>query len=130
MDSEKTILYSACLMLEIAKVDNIITKDELNIIEEILSDFYKISNQKALDIINASYKELEESIDIFQYATFLNINLSYKDRLDLIKCIFEVGYADGKLHYLEYHYIKTISNLLKIEKEDIIKAKLEIKNYF
>ena len=47
MDSEKTILYSACLMVEIAKADNIITKDELNIIEEILLDFYKISNQKS-----------------------------------------------------------------------------------
>ena len=58
MDSEKTILYSACLMLEIAKADNVITKDELNIIEEILSDFYKISNQKAIDIINDTYKEL------------------------------------------------------------------------
>ena len=108
MDSDKTILYASCLMLEIAKADNKITKDELNIIQEILVDFFNISNEKSLEIINTSYKELEESIDIFKYANFLNNELCYNDKIDLIRCIFEVGYSDGKLYYLEQHYIKKI----------------------
>ena len=129
MESNKTILYSSCLMLEIAKADDKVTEDELNIIKEILIDFFNISNKKALEIINSSYKELEKSIDIFQYANFLNNELEYDDKLNLIKCIFEVGYSDGELHYLEHHYIKSMSNLLNIERDDIIKAKLETKKY-
>ena len=129
MDSEKTILYSSCLMSEIAKADNIITKDEINIIEEILIDFFQIDQKKASNIINQSYKELEKAVDMFQYSNFLNSSMDYTDKLDLIKCIFEVGYSDGELHYLEDHYIKTISNILNIERKDIIKAKLEIKKY-
>ena len=77
-----------------------------------------------------SLESLKEATDVFEYANFLNDNLEYKDKLDLVKCIFEVGYADGKLHYLEMHYIKTISNILNIEKEDVIKANLEIRKYF
>ena len=129
MDSEKTILYSSCLMLEIAKADNIITNDEINIIEEILVDFFEIDRKQAADIVNQSYKELDKSVDIFQYSNFLNSTLDYQDKLDLIRCIFEVGYSDGELHYLEHHYIKTISNILNIDRQDIIKAKLEIKKY-
>tara|TARA_Y100001970_G_C13438320_1_gene464464 strand:+ start:89 stop:442 length:354 start_codon:yes stop_codon:yes gene_type:complete len=116
-------------MLEIAKADNIITKDEINIIEEILIDFFQIDQKKASNIINQSYKELEKAVDMFQYSNFLNSSMDYTDKLDLIKCIFEVGYSDGELHYLEDHYIKTISNILNIERKDIIKAKLEIKKY-
>jgi len=127
MDSEKTILYASCLMLEIAKADNIITNNELNTIENILIDYFNISRKRALSIINDSYKELEKSIDIFKYANFLNSKLDYNDRLDLIRCIFEIGYSDGTLHYLELHYTKTISSLLNIEKNDVIKAKLENK---
>ena len=127
MDSEKTILYASCLMLDIAKADNKITNGEINIIKEILIDFFNISNKYALKIINKSYQELDKSIDIFKYANFLNNDLQYEDKLDLIKCIFEVGHSDGELHYLELHYIKTISNLLNIEKIDVIKAKLETK---
>ena len=127
MDSDKTILYTSCLMLEIAKADNKITKDELNIIQEILVDFFNISKERSLEMMNASYKELEKSIDIFKYANFLNSEICYNDKVDLIRCIFEVGYSDGKLHYLEHHYIKRMSDLLNIEKLDVIKAKLETK---
>ena len=129
MDSDKTILYACCLMLEIAKADNIITKDELNIIEDILLDFFKISNEEASLKIEESYRELDKSVDMFHFSNYLNNKLAYTDKIDLIKCIFEVGYADGELHYLEHHYIKTISNLLNIKKEDIIKANLEIRSY-
>ena len=129
MDSEKTILYSSCLMLEIAKADNIITNDEINVIEEILVDFFEIDRKQATDIVNQSYKELDKSVDMFQHSDFLNSTLDYQDKLDLIRCIFEVGYSDGELHYLEHHYIKTISNILNIDRQDLIKAKLEIKKY-
>ena len=116
-------------MLEIAKADNIITKDEINIIEEILIDFFEIDHQQASNVINQSYKELNQSVDMFQYSNFLNSTMDYQDKVDLIRCIFEVGYSDGELHYLENHYIKTISNMLNIERKDLIKAKLDIKKY-
>ena len=128
MDSKKTILYTSCLMLEIAKVDNKVTSEELIIIEEILADYFNISNKHASEIIRTSHKGLEDSIDIFKYANFLNHELDYKDKVDLIRCIFEVGYSDGNLHYLELHYIKTMSSLLNIEKNDVIRAKLDKKS--
>ena len=45
-------------MLEIAKADSIITNDEINVIEEILVDFFEIDRKQATDIVNQSYKEL------------------------------------------------------------------------
>ena len=128
MDSKKTILYASCLMLKIAKADYKVTSEELIIIKEILEDYFNISNEDASEIIRNSYKELKDSIDIFKYANFLNHELSYQDKVDLIRCIFEVGYSDGELHYLELHYIKTMSRLLNVEKDDLVKAKLEKKN--
>tara|TARA_B100001142_G_scaffold321074_2_gene367185 strand:+ start:2207 stop:2593 length:387 start_codon:yes stop_codon:yes gene_type:complete len=128
MDSKKIILYTSCLMLEIAKADNNVKNEELIIIEEILIDYFRISKKYASEILRASHKELENSIDIFKYANLLNHELDYEDKVDLIRCIFEVGYSDGKLHYLELHYIKIMSSLLNIEKDDVVKAKLEKKN--
>jgi len=128
MDSKKIILYASCLMLEIAKADNNVKNEELIIIEEILIDYFRISKKYASEIVVASHKELENSIDIFKYANLLNHELDYEDKVDLIRCIFEVGYSDGKLHYLELHYIKIMSSLLNIENDDVVKAKLEKKN--
>ena len=72
---------------------------------------------------------IEKSIDIYQFSKYLNLQLNYTDKLDLIKCVFEIGYVDGELHHLEYHYIKSIANLLNVERVDLIKAKKEIKRY-
>ena len=127
MDSEKTILYASCLMLDIAKADGKVTDNELSSLKEILIDFFDITNEHASEVINKSYIELDKSIDIFKYANFLNDEMDYNDKIDLIRCIFEVGYSDGNLHYLELHYIKTISSLLNIEKCDVVKAKLGAK---
>jgi len=129
METNKTTLYSSCLMLYIAKADETLDKEEVNIIKEILIDYFKINEENAENIIKLSLKDLERATDIFQYADFINKKLHYKDKLDLVKCIFEVGYADGELHYLELHYIKTIANLLNLERQDIIDANLEIKKY-
>ena len=128
MDSKKTILYASCLMLEIAKADDKVTSEELIIIEEILVDYFNISKKDASETIRNSYKELKDSIDMFKYANFLNHELNYQDKVDLIRCAFEVGYSDEKLHYLELNYIKTMSKLLNIENNDLVKAKIEKKN--
>ena len=130
METNKTTLYSSCLLLYIAKADEKLEKEEISIIKDILIDYFEINDSDALNIIKLSLESLKEATDVFEYANFINDNLEYADKLDLVKCIFEVGYADGKLHYLEMHYIKTISNILNIEKEDVIKANLEIKKYF
>ena len=127
MDSEKIILYASCLMLDIAKADGKVADIELSSLKEILIDFFNITNNYASEIIKNSYIDLDESVDMFKYANFLNDKMDYNDKVDLIRCIFEVGYSDGNLHYLELHYIKTISSLLNIEKNDVVIAKLETK---
>ena len=129
MDLDKTIIYSSCLLLIIAKADDKLLKEEISIIEEIISDFFQIDKQKTKKMIEESLIEIEKSIDIYQFSKYLNETLFYQDKLDLIKCIFEVGYIDGELHHLEYHYIKSISNLLNVEKKDMISVKREMKKY-
>ena len=128
-DSKKTILNACSLLIYISKADDIVKHDETAIIEEILMDFFSISQIEVKQIIKSGFQSVEESIDIFEFSNQLNKSFTYQDKLDFLKCIFEVGYIDGELHNLEYHYIKKISNLLFIERDDLIDVKLEFKNY-
>ena len=129
MDSNKTIIYSSCLLLIVAQADNKLLKEEISVIQEIISDFFQLDIESSKNIIEKSLFEIENAVDIYQFSKYLNSELNYADKLDLVKCVFEVGYIDGELHHLEYHYIKTISNLLNVEKADLINAKKEIKRY-
>ena len=68
-------------------------------------------------------------INFFEFSKTLNNIFSYQDKIDFICCAFEVAFSDGELHYIEEHFIKKIANSLNVEHKDLIKSKIEMKNY-
>tara|TARA_Y100000766_G_C18862201_1_gene583814 strand:- start:819 stop:1220 length:402 start_codon:yes stop_codon:yes gene_type:complete len=117
------------LLYSVANADQNIEKDEIKIIKEIVQDFFSVESQEAYDIVESAIIEFKKSTSYFKYAQILNENFSYQDKLDFIYCIFEVAFSDSELHFREQHLIKQISSILNIENQDLIKTKLEIKNY-
>ena len=128
-NSHKIQLYSACLLLSVANADQIIDKNEIYIIKDIIQDFFSISEQDANNLLKEAKIELINSTGLFNFGQFLNQNLKKEEKLDLIFCIYELAYADNSIHYLENHTIKKIANILNIDKQDIISIKSEIQNY-
>ena len=125
----KHFFSGTALLLHISKADDIIQDNEINLIKNIIEDFFKISEDDSTEIINISREILENSIDIYELGKELNKHFNYQDKIDFICCTFEVAYADNRLHYLEEHFIKTISSILNVEKKDLINSKTDIRNY-
>ncbi len=117
------------LLLGVAKADEIIDDNEIQIIKNILLDFFKINEQESLAIINNAKEHLNDSNDLYQFCKEINNNFNYDKKIKFILSIFKVAFVDSELHYLEEHVIKQIANLLHVEHSDLIQSKLEIKNY-
>jgi len=128
-NDEKLQIYTTALMLQIASADSQIDLSEINIIKDILSDYFKIDKEKTNQLIKKSEIIREEMVDIYGIASFVNDSLNLQDKIDLISCYFEVAYADGNLHFLERHTIKQIANILNVNKEQLREAQEEIKKY-
>ena len=116
------------LLLGVAKADEIIDDNELKTIQKILIDFFNISEKESITIINNAKEHLNESTDLYQFCKIVNNNFNYNKKIQFILSIYKIALSDKNLHYLEDHSIKQIANLLHIEKNDLINAKLEIKN--
>lgn len=117
------------LLYSVANADQNIEKNEIKIIKEIVQDFFSTSTEEAYSIVENAIIEFKKSTSFFEYGQILNKNFSYQDKLDFIYCIFEVAFSDNELHFREQHLIKQIASILNIENQDLIKTKLEIKNY-
>ena len=128
-DSQQTQIAATCILLSVADADEILEDKELEIINEILQEFFTIDNINATSLIDEARKTLNNSTDLFQFGTQLNKDFSHDDKLEFISCVFEVAFADGDLHYLEHHTIKKIANILKLHRNEIIAAKFEIETY-
>ena len=129
-DSHKTHLYATCILLSVAEADEILEQNELDTICDIISDFFPLTTNDASKLLIESQKQLAESIDLFEFGQHLNTVFNHSDKIDFIKCIFEIAYSDGVLHYLEHHTVKKIANILNLNKQEIINSKQEIENFY
>ena len=127
--NQNNIISASCLLLTVAKSDEKIDTKELNIIKEIIIDFFNTKYEDVENIIEKSKKIIADSFDIFEFGRDLNEVFSYQDKIDFICCTFEVAYIDKELHYLEEYSIKKIASILNVKHTDLINSKNEIKKY-
>ena len=128
-NNNSEIIAATKILLSISNADGNIHKNEQNIINVILHDFFEISIDDASKITTNTLIDFNKSSDIYDDSKVLNKAFSYQDKIDFICCCFEVALADKNLHYLENHFIKKIAYILKIDSEDLINARKEIQNY-
>ena len=128
-DSHETQLSATCLLLSVAEADEILEKQELDTIQDILKDFFSIADNDAYKLIQEAQDKMKNATGLFVFGQHLNTVFDHTDRLDFISCVFEVAYADGDLHYLEHHTVNKIANILNVNREDILASKSEIENY-
>ena len=128
-DSHDTQLSAACLLLSVAEADEFLEQKELDVIQDILMDFFSIKNDDAHKLIYDAQNKIKISTGLFQFGQHLNSVFDQGDSLDFISCVFEVAYADGHLHYLEHHTVKKIASILNLNREDILTSKAEIGNF-
>ena len=131
MGEKIEIISATAMLLSVAKADEIIENHEIESIHSIVSDFFQISSKEEVDnFINTAKEKLNNAIDIFEFGKALNKNWTYQDKIDFICCMFEVGFSDGNLYYLEEHMIKKISTILNVNHSDLIESKIEMKKIF
>ena len=128
-DSHETKLSAACLLLSVAEADEILEKQELDTIQDILKDFFSIADNDAFLLLQEAQDKMKNATGLFEFGQHLNSVFDHTDKLDFVSCVFEVAYADGDLHYLEHHTVKKIANNLNVNREDILASKSEMENY-
>ena len=128
-DSHETQLSTACLLLAVAEADEILEKQELETIQDILKDFFSITNNNSYELLHEAQDKIKNATGLFEFGQHLNSVFDHGDKLDFISCVFEVAYTDGDLHYLEHHTVKKIANVLNVSREDILASKNEMENF-
>jgi uncharacterized tellurite resistance protein B-like protein len=119
---------SCALLLEMANIDGEFSEAEKENIINILKSEYGMDEEDVLALINDARKEIEESIDLWQFTSLINKNYSLDEKIRIIETIWMVIYADGRLEKHEDYLVHNLANLLRLDHKQLIDAKLKIKN--
>ncbi|MBL0687213.1 MAG: TerB family tellurite resistance protein [Sulfurospirillum sp.] len=114
------------LFVEMARIDELFTADEMAAVIAILQDKYGLAPENTKALIAAAETGLQESVDYWQFAWLINKNYSMEEKVAVIEMLWRVVYLDGKLDKYEDYLMHKLAKLLRLHHKQLIDAKLKV----
>ena len=125
--TEHDVRVAACaLFVEMARIDEKFTEMEMDTILSIVQDRYGLSREHADALVAEADKELDNSVDLWQFARLINENYSPDEKIEIIEILWRMVFVDGKMDRYEHYLMNKLKNLLRLSHDQLIAAKLKI----
>ena len=119
-------IATCALFLEMAQIDGEFSDPEREHIISRLRKEFSLSDENLDELMNTTIKELNGSIDLWQFTNLINKNYSLEEKIRIVEMIWELAYLDGKLDQHEDYLAHKLANLLRLNHKQLIDAKLKI----
>ena len=121
---DELILAACILLLEVSKSDDSFDDIEKEKILSILKQNFNLNTQQTNFLFKIADKKNDEMISLYEWTAKINELCSYSDKKKLMRFLWDVAYADGRIDKYEDYTIRKISDLLYVKHSDFIKAQL------
>lgn len=123
-----TTLAACALLLEVSLADHAEDPEEIRRLQSAMGGAWGISAALFDELLVMARSHLAHSVSLYEHTRILNAELSYPEKIELIRQMWLVAYADRHLDHYEEHLIRRVSDLLYVEHRDFIHAKLAVRD--
>ena len=120
-------LISLCLAFEVANADNEIDNAERELILKKIRDSINLDVLSEKEIFSIIEAESEKKVSFYDLIYDINKNLSKDEKVDVLKMLWEVAYADEVLEVDEEKIIRRSAEMLGIKPSIVLKTRDQIK---
>ncbi|MEO9526571.1 TerB family tellurite resistance protein [Roseibium sp.] len=111
-------LAAAALLFHLIDIDGVIEESESAKLREILQKHYDLSDKETSELIAAAKQRDEEAVDLYGFTSVLKRTTDETERLAIVEMMWEIVYADGRVHEFEDNTIWRVAELLGISTRD------------
>lgn len=120
-------LATVALLLEIGHADESLSLEEERRLLEHVRKQFDLDGGQARELLEAAADIREEAIDHYSFTRVLRSAMSLDDRIEVVRTMWRIVYADGSLHQDENHLVRKIAELLGLEHHVMIEAKMAVR---
>ena len=121
-------LISGALMVEVMAADHDFNFQEELKLREILLNRFEIPEHEIKKISNQMKKRADDATSLYEYTSLINENSNPPEKLELVRNLWAIAFADNVLDRYEDSVIRRVCELTYVSHSDFIKTKLETKN--
>ena len=119
-------LATAAVLLEIAYADGEFSPAEDGDIVGFMQRAFSLTDEAAQELINAATELRNRTIDHFALTNYIRRNASLAERIEIVKTMWRIVYADRKLTDYENYLVRKLADLLGLEHKVMIEAKVDV----
>lgn len=113
-DADELRLAAAALLVEAAVVDGQFDGRERAIIQAMLRTQFGIEAREADAIILEAEKAAHAATQLYAFTRKIRDRYGPEDRIRVVELLWDVAYADGRLHDHEAHLVQRLAGLLYV----------------
>ncbi len=117
---------TCALLLEMSHIDGEFSDSERDHIMSMMKHDHGLSDEEASALMTASQEELQNSVDLWRFASLINQNYSPLEKRKIIETVWRVAYADGHLEKHEDYLIHKLARLFRLPHSRLIEAKMKV----
>ena len=117
---------AAALMYHLMDADGVRQDVEWERMKELLAESYGITGSALDKLVAAGAEADQDAVDLYAFTSVLKRHLDEKARIEFIRVMWEIVFADGELHELEDHTLWRIAELIGVDRRDRIMMRQEV----
>ena len=121
-------LIALCLAFEVANADNDIDVQEKDLMLKKIKESIDVSILTEKEIFDVIKEESEKKVSFYDIIYDINKNLDKDEKIDILKMLWEIAYADQVLDVDEERIIRRSAEMLGIKPSIVLQIKEEFKN--
>lgn len=123
-DPERRLhLAAAALLIETARIDYAEDPQEIETVTRLLQSHFNLSDDETTELVELAGQEADKMTSYFQFTSTINAECDVVDKTQILKLLWQVAFADGRIDKFEHHLLSKIASLLYIPREQQVAAR-------
>jgi uncharacterized tellurite resistance protein B-like protein len=119
-------LAAAALLIHVMSIDGQETGAEQDKLHELLKRQFDLDDDAAAELIVAATAADREAVDLYSFTSLINRSLDEDGRRRIVRMMWEMVYADGRMNEFEDNVVWRASDLLGISQRDRVEMRREV----
>jgi uncharacterized tellurite resistance protein B-like protein len=116
-------LAAAALLFHVIAVDGTVAAEERALLGDLLQKHFVLDQNETQQLLNAAESAEAEAVDLYQFTSVLKQRLDAVDRERIIGMMWQLVFADGRLHEFEDNAVWRAAELLGVSTQARIRLK-------
>jgi uncharacterized tellurite resistance protein B-like protein len=118
-------LAAAALLIETSRADFKQDMAEQQAVEKLLSEALGLPPGQVHELMVNATNRVDEATSLYEFTRVINDYYSAEQKLNLVRAMWTVAYADGNLDKYEEALIRQVAELTYVPHQDYIRCKLQ-----